>query len=231
MEDTKKLKKLTAQGGTLVVVAQVVQFAVTFLVTPILTRLLSPSDFGVVGMASALVGLGQMFTDAGLSSATIQKSDLTAKQSSNLFWTSSLIGLLFAGIAALLAGTIAGIYREPLVKNVVYLSAIGLAISGFQVQPLALLKRNLQFRALAGSQIASALVAAVVTIVVAYKTHSYLALAIGPIAGSALNTVLAIRLSKLTIHFPARRIGTKSLLSYGAERNWLQLRKLFLTEC
>ena len=74
---------LGAQGGkVLVQLASVV----------VLARLLTPHDYGLIAMVVAIIGVGELFRDFGLSSATIQAETVTPGQRSNLFWVNTAIG-------------------------------------------------------------------------------------------------------------------------------------------
>ena len=82
-------------------------FAIQSIATVVLARLLTPADFGLVAMVTAITGLGQAFADLGLSEATIQSEVVTQTQVSTLFWVNVGIGfvlmLLTAGSAPALA--------------------------------------------------------------------------------------------------------------------------------
>jgi len=79
------LKGRAISGGLVTAGAQVGRFFLNFASTMILARLLTPVDFGLVAMVTTLTGFLSMFKDAGLSTATVQKSDITHAQVSNLF--------------------------------------------------------------------------------------------------------------------------------------------------
>ena len=66
----------------------------------ILARLLTPQDFGLVGMVTACTGFVALFQDAGLSMAAIQRGSITHEQISTLFWLNILVGIALALICA-----------------------------------------------------------------------------------------------------------------------------------
>src|SRR5262245_61590071 len=67
----------TARGGAVVLAAQAFKFAATLGATMVLARLLSPSDYGVVGMVAVVTGFASLFKDLGLSAATVQREDIS----------------------------------------------------------------------------------------------------------------------------------------------------------
>jgi O-antigen/teichoic acid export membrane protein len=80
------LKQKTLRGGAITVVSQGIRFTIYTLSTVVMARLLSPADFGLVGMVTAVTGFLSVFKDAGLSVATIQRDVVTREQVSTLFW-------------------------------------------------------------------------------------------------------------------------------------------------
>jgi len=89
------LEGRSVRGGISTLSAQICKFALSMGSTMILARLLSPADYGLVGMVTAIMGLAAMFKDAGLSDATVQSEHITHEQVSTLFWIN--IGLSIHG--------------------------------------------------------------------------------------------------------------------------------------
>src|SRR5580698_8429651 len=101
------LKGRSVRGGVVTLGAQVVQFATLTTSTIVLAHLLTPRDFGLYAMVTAITGFGQAFADLGLSEATIQRPDIDHQQVSNLFWVNVAIGLGLMIVANALAPLIA----------------------------------------------------------------------------------------------------------------------------
>src|SRR5579863_5568785 len=112
------LKRKSVRGGVWTVTSQGTQFVLQSTATIVLARLLTPSDFGLVAMVTAITTLGQAFADFGLSEATIQQPEITHEQVSNLFWINVAIGTLLTSLAAALAPVLAWFYREPRLQSI-----------------------------------------------------------------------------------------------------------------
>src|ERR1700751_5390950 len=96
------LKRRTISGGMVTISAQAAKFGLNLVSTVILARLLTPHDFGLVAMVTAVTGFLVMFRHAGLSTPTIQREHLTHAQVSNLFWINLAVsGLCTFTLAAL----------------------------------------------------------------------------------------------------------------------------------
>src|SRR5215813_10027618 len=85
----KNLGGHAMSNGLVATTAQGFKFGLTLLGALILGRLLTPQDFGLVGMVSTITAFLGMFSDFGLSTATVQAEKLTDQQASNLFWINS----------------------------------------------------------------------------------------------------------------------------------------------
>ena len=98
--------------GAVTMCAQAAKLVLQTATTMLLVRLLSPEDFGLLGMAAVLtVFLGQ-FRDGGLSAATIQRLEVTQEQISTLFWINVAVGGALAAFTAVLAPVVVAFYGE-----------------------------------------------------------------------------------------------------------------------
>src|SRR5712691_6537789 len=93
------LKERTIRGGFAKVCAQAATFLLRVGSLMVLARLLEPKDFGLVGMVTALTGVLNLFRDFGLSTATVQRVNVTEEQISTLFWINVLVGVLLGLLA------------------------------------------------------------------------------------------------------------------------------------
>src|SRR5262245_53737879 len=80
------LRQRTISSGLIIAAAQGAQFFVNLAYIMVLARLLAPQEFGLVTMVTTIMGFLRIFQDAGLSTATVQREEITHGQVSNLFW-------------------------------------------------------------------------------------------------------------------------------------------------
>ena len=175
------LKQRSVRGGAITIVAQGSKFILQIGSMAILGRLLTPNDYGLIGMVTPIIGFVLLFKDLGLSTATIQKDQINHQQVSTLFWInigfSIAISILFAASAPL----IASFYQEPrLFQIVLALSSIFL-MGGLSIQHQALLKRTMQFTNIAKIEIASVLIGVFAGILAAWLGLGYWSLVIMPL--------------------------------------------------
>jgi O-antigen/teichoic acid export membrane protein len=213
---TKNLRKRTVSAGIITGAAQAVKFAVNLLQSIILARLLLPEDFGLIAMVTTVTGLLRVFKDAGLSTATIQKGDISQAQVSNLFWINVGVSGALSLLVATLAPAVAWFYREPRLVSITLALASTFAISGAVVQHQALLNRQMRFKAIALVDIVSATVGLLAGIIMAWAGLKYWSLVGLQLFTSLTELGMTLWISRWRPSRPQRRAGTKSLVRFGA---------------
>ena len=121
--------------------------------TAIMARLLDPSDFGLIAMSGVVLRFGNYFAQMGMASAVIQKKDLTKEQISAAFTSSILLGLSFTLLTFLLAPLARFVFDNLAVISLVRVMGVSFLINGFSLTALALIKRELNFKAFAVAEI------------------------------------------------------------------------------
>lgn len=140
--DTNLAEK-TIQGGVFTIVTQAVLLVLNLISLAILARFLTPEAFGIVAMVTAFTNLAGLFSDMGLSTATIQSKSINKNEISALFWLNLLIGILIVACLFLISDAIVYFYNEPRLKEIVILLSLGFLFSSLSIQHEALLRRHL----------------------------------------------------------------------------------------
>jgi O-antigen/teichoic acid export membrane protein len=209
------VKHRTISSGFVTLTSQGAKFALSVGSTVILARLLTPHDFGLLAMVTTIMGLLRIFKDAGLSSATIQRAEITQAQVSNLFWINVAVGGSLALIMALAAPAIAYFYREPNLIAITLWLSIAFLVSGSTVQHQALLLRQMRFKSMAIIEVGSITVSLLVGVGMALGGCGYWSLVGMNLAGEGAGFVLTWLVSSWRPHWPKRKSGTRPLLSFG----------------
>jgi O-antigen/teichoic acid export membrane protein len=172
----KDLKEKTIRGGFARMVAQIANFVFRIGSLMIMARLLDPTDFGLVGMVTAFTGVLNLFRDFGLSTATVQRENVTNEELSTLFWINVLVGVVLAACALIFSPFVVRIYHEPRLLGVTMVMSLGFLFNALGVQHSALLQRHLRFTALAIINVVSLVVSTIVAVVMAKMGFGYWAL-------------------------------------------------------
>jgi O-antigen/teichoic acid export membrane protein len=121
----------------------------------LLTRLLSPADFGVVGAALIVISFSLTFSQLGLGQALVQRPVLEPRHITTAYWVSAALGFLVAALIWLAAPVVAGFFRMDHLAPVVRWLALVFPMAGISTVPESLLKRELRFRVLANRDVVS----------------------------------------------------------------------------
>ncbi|MFD4957926.1 lipopolysaccharide biosynthesis protein [Microbacterium sp. NPDC058389] len=135
--------------------------------TMVLARLLDQSDFGLVAMIMAIVGVADLVRDFGLTGAILQSRDLTSRQWSGLLWFSTLLGTVLMIGVAVAAPLIAALYGEERLIMLTIAIAPTLLVNGLAMPMQAAVQRRLQFGTLAMIDVVSMAVGVALSIVAA----------------------------------------------------------------
>lgn len=209
------LKGRSVRGVMATLTSQGSVFLIQSISTVVLARLLTPADFGLVAMVTAISDLATPFADFGLSQATIQRKEISQDQVTALFWINVAIGLVFTMIMASLGPGLARFYREPRLKGIAALVSLIFLVVGLRAQPEALLKRQMRFSALAIRNIVSLSIGVLLAIVLAWHGAGYWAVITVPLAAQFSQMVLSWFLVKWRPSLPRRCPGVRSLVAFG----------------
>lgn len=211
----KDLKERTIRGGYARGAALAANFLLRIGSLVILARLLTPKDFGLLGMVTAFTGVLSLFRDFGLSAAVVQLATVTEEQSSTLFWINVLVGALLTLIAVLAAPAVGYLYHEPRLVLVTMIVAVGFLFNGAGVQHSALLQREMRFSALALIDIVALFVSTVLAIGAAKAGLGYWSLIVMTVCLPLVTTIGLWLASKWVPGMPHREIGIRSMMRFG----------------
>jgi O-antigen/teichoic acid export membrane protein len=212
---TKDLAHKSVVGGFAAVSGQALKFVIQTGTTMALARLLSPQDFGLQGMVVAVTGFLGLFRDAGLGAATIQRFEVTHEQTSTLFWVNVAVGLVLAGLCAVLAPAIASFYHEPRLYWIAMVSSVGFLCSGLAAQHQALLLRGMRFVTAAKIDVLAMAGGSVAGVAMALGGCRYWSLVGMALVSSLVSAVGVWLVVRWRPGPPRRRAGVRSMLHFG----------------
>ena len=212
---TDTIAKRTARGGVVTIISHGLKFVLSIGATAVLARLLSPQDYGLIGMVAVFTGFVAMFKDAGLSLATVQRPEISYEQISTLFWVNVTLSVAITLVMIVLAPAIGWFYSEPRLVMITIATATGFIFGGFAVQHEALLKRQMRFYALSVIAFVSMMVGYAVGIVLAWRGAGYWALVFSQLALLGSNLIGVWIVCRWRPGRPQRNTGVRSMLSFG----------------
>lgn len=211
----KDLKQRTLRGGLAKVCSQGTNFLLRVGSLMILARLLTPKDFGLVGMVTAVIGIFNVFKDFGLSTATVQRQNVTQEESSTLFWINILVGVVLGLVALGLGPFVAKFYHEPRLVGVTAVLASGFVFNAAGVQHSALLQRQMRFTTISMIDIIALFVSTSTGIGMALAGYGYWSLAATTVITPLVYSIGVWIAAKWIPGRPRRHTGIGSILRFG----------------
>lgn len=172
----------------------------------VVARLLSPADFGLVGMTAVFTGLIATLAESGMGTAVITLRELDERQVQQINGAAVLFSIMAALVSWAMAWPVAGFYGKPEVAAILAVSAVGFVLTGFGSIPGALLERDLKFRTLAGIEAVQALVQSLTTMGLALSGAGYWALVAGRVAGGVVAAALYCLRRPCRLRWPSRAV-------------------------
>lgn len=235
------LKKQALAGIKWTTAASLINSVVQLVQLAVLARLLDTTDFGLMAIVMVVIGFSQMFIDMGVSNAIIYKQKITVKQLSSLYWLNIIIGVLFFILLIAVSPLISNIYENQKLTPLINLVAVTFLIKPWGQQFMVLLQKNMQFNAIAKTDIASRFISFIVVIVLAYKNFGVYSIAIGTIIFAIFSTIgynfygrnlykpklyLNIKLLKDFLSFGLFQMGEKILQYFSSQFDTILIGKL-----
>lgn len=187
-------RAISGAGATLFWQATRVVILATSIV--VLSRSLAPTDFGLFAMVTAVVGIGELLRDFGLSVASLQAKTLTPEEKSNLFWVNTLVGALLAITVFGLSWPIAYLYGDDRLIAITQVLSVAFLLNGVATQFKAQINRDLRFMVLGMIEAVAQASALMVAIAIAVATHSYWALVAQVVITALLESALCFALAR-----------------------------------
>lgn len=186
-----------------------------FIVNLVLARLLTPEDYGCVGMLAIFIAVSQTLIDGGFCSALIQKQDVTSKDYSTIFyWNIAFSGILYALLYAI-APAVSQFFNTPILCDVLRALGIVLIVSSFGLVQRVQLRKQLKIKQLALVNIISLVVASAASIRMAFLGYGVWALVALQVVNNLIASVVFWFITKWKpmLYFSLEKL--KGLFSFG----------------
>ena len=172
------IKNKTISGLKWSFTDNMVNQAIHFVIGLVLARLLSPTEYGIIGMAMVFIAVSQTFIDSGLSQALIRKQGCSDADYNTMFYTNIALGVATFSIIFFAAGAISRFYDNPDLYLLTRVMAINLIINSFGMVETAMLTRQVDFKRQTKISLISNVSSGIIGIVLAFIGFGYWSLAI-----------------------------------------------------
>lgn len=217
------LKKKAASGMVWTAIQKYTTMGIGFISGIILARLLTPYDYGCIGMLAIFMLLAESFVDSGFGSALIQKKNPTQEDYSTVFYWNIGISLLMYAVLFFTAPAISRFYDIPLLCDVLRVQGIVVIIYAFNIIQTNKLRKEFKFRILSIVTIITSIIALCITIFMAYNGFGVWALVAQNIATAAIPCIIYWLFVKWWPSWTFSFKSFKELFSFGIYLFFTQL--------
>lgn len=183
------LKQKTVSGLIWSFVDSMAGQGITFVVSIILARLLSPREFGLIGMITVFIAVSESFINSGFSSALIRKKDCTDTDFSTVFYFNLVAGVLFFLLLFFFAPAISGFFNEPELTAILQVLGVVLIIDSLTLIQRTILTKRIDFKLQAKISVIASIGSGVVAILMALYGFGVWALVAQRIFKQGLNSL------------------------------------------
>ncbi len=189
--------------------------AISFVGTAILARILSPRDFGILGIAVLVTGVVSLFGNLGLGAALIHKKNIDDEYLSTAFWSSILASIVLVTASIIIAPFASMFFKEPVIKWVVMFLSMNFIIFSSSSVHRALINKDIKMKKKAFIEISSRLVRVIVILACALAGMGFWSIVVGMIVEAILKTILFVVAVQWMPAFCFSKNKFKELFHYG----------------
>ncbi len=162
------LKQRTIDGMFWSFIDSFANQGIQFLIGIILARILSPGDFGLIGMLTIFIALSQTLVDSGFTSALIRKQNCTQVDYSTVFYFNIVISIFIYLLLFFGANAISSFFKEPSLKALVQVLGLGIVLNSFTLIQKAILYKEINFKLQSKISIIASIASGIIAISLAY---------------------------------------------------------------
>ena len=192
----ESLKAKTAKG---IVWSSIERFSVQFIqlvIQILIARILTPEDFGIIGMLAIFLAIAQSFIDSGFSNALIRKVDRTEVDNSTVFYFNIVVGTFFYAILYFTAPLIAQFYNTPILTPITRVISLGIIFNSLSIVQRAILTAKIDFKTQAKASLIAVIISGVVGLYMAHAGYGVWALVWQAVINYGINTIILWILTK-----------------------------------
>lgn len=235
----QSLKSKTIKGTMWSAIDSFSRMGIMFIVSIILARLLSPEEYGLIGILTIFISIFNTIVDSGFANAIIRKKDAQSVDFSTAFYTNIALSFAMAATFFACAHPIASFFGRPELVSLTQVMSVIVIINGFCIVQRSIVTRNIDFKTQTKITLASCLTSAVVGISMAYMGFGVWALVAQQITSQTVTLVLYWTFStwypKLEFCWKSFHemwsFGWKLLVSSLLDTTWKEVYQVVIGKC
>ncbi|MED3989017.1 lipopolysaccharide biosynthesis protein [Priestia aryabhattai] len=202
-------------GIIIIAIGKYSNLIIQFIILGILSRLLTPDDFGIVAIINVFLVFFSMLIDLGIGPAIIQNKTLTEQQINRIFTFTVLLSILLSVLFGTIARPIALFYDNEDLVEVFILMSLALFTSGINMVPQSILLKKKKFIGVNIAQVLSNIIYGVVGTVLAFNGFSYFAIVIATIVKNLVLFLIIFKQANIKLAKSIKLSDLKVIYSFS----------------
>lgn len=212
-----ELKQKTIKGLAWSSIQNITNRGVEFLLMLFMARILSPKEYGIIGLTSVFMTFSSTFTDSGFANALIRKKDANNTDFSTVFVFNNIISLVCYAIIFLIAPWVADFYELPILCPVLRVLGFQIIIHGLSSVQSTILTKNIEFKKKAKISVTRNILSGLLGLFFAWKGYGVWALVIQALSASIISTILLWFATKWHPTFLFSKKSFHDMFGYGSK--------------
>lgn len=211
------LKDSAISGIAWTTVERFAQQAIQFVIGIAIARILSPDDYGVVGMTSIFFAIANTLIDSGFGSALVQKKDRNEEDYTTCFYFNAVVGLTLYALLWLAAPYIAEFYHTTILRSVIRILGLSMVINSLSISQTARLTAEMKFREMSLTTIISQILTGCVGLWMAYNGYGVWSLVFQQLSSCFFRLIIITCVIKWIPKLTFSAKSFRHMFSYGSK--------------
>lgn len=186
----QSLKDKTVKGTVWTALESVLRYGVSFVVGIILARLLSPDDYGLIGILTIFIAIFEIIIDGGFIYAIIRKIDASEKDYCTVFYTNLVLSVIMAGLLFAGSGLIAQFFEREELRPLMQVMSSIVIINALALVQKARLTKALDFKTQTKATVTAAILSGIIGVIMAYTGFGVWALVVQQLSNACFATLM-----------------------------------------
>lgn len=233
------LKKQTVRGVGWSFVDSILGQGITFLVGLVLARLLSPDEYGLIGIITIFIVVFNSIVDSGFSRALIRKNDATDKDYNTMFITNLVVAVALFFVMYFSSPFIAEFFQREELEDLCRVMGVVVILNALCIVQDTVLTKRLDFKTKTKASFISSIFSGILGIIMAYSGYGVWALVGQQISRQTINTVCLWIFNRWWPNFKFSLESFKEMWSFGwkilassiIDQTWTQIYQVVIGKC
>lgn len=190
---------------------------ITFIVSIIMARILTPTEYGTIGIISVFIGISSVFINSGIGRALISKQNCIEDDFYTANWINIVISIICYTILFFTAPLIAEFYKMPILISTIRIMSISFIFGAISGVSRTILNKEMRFKQISLATLTTSVFSGIIGVSLAYNGAGIWALVYQTVLSSLFSSIWIICISGFSPRFRFSKKSFWELYSFGGK--------------